>query len=473
MNTAELYIEPILTGALMLALLALPFAPEILELARSKELLTVGGVALGAVLVGLAYFFGIVVDRLIDTCLQPLERHNRLRFALSSIDIKDGDADKKEDREAAWDGRSRRGDLFPEDAHRWRVYAEADKIAESADYVRTRMRLARTLAFLLPGLIFAGVLGAIRLKWATACAIYPRLGQGWCDQANQMIVSPADISWLLFVVPCLYAATVVIMWAIDWPRNRRWQSGKRTGTWRPPHTKRLERVEAYAKRRNWPVGDASELNLALDILAQPIVWCSVILILASVPLIFWLTGSWLGAVAGGLAGLFLAYAAGWSWWRLMRIFMGYLKGAGEFLQEKGTMPQPTHAGAVVYRGDPAEPEFLLVGATDKPSEWVLPKGHIEPAEDPRSTARREVLEETGVTAKVVGSVELGLVSYSVGGETIRVLYYLARRLSEKPSPEGREKEWLPAEQAEARAAHEETRSMLKLARNRLRQAPSS
>src|SRR5689334_1418012 len=90
MNTAELYIEPILIGALTLGLLILPFAPEILDLARSEMLKPFGDVALGAVLVGVVYFVGILVDRVIDTHLQALERHNRVRFALAGVEVPPG-----------------------------------------------------------------------------------------------------------------------------------------------------------------------------------------------------------------------------------------------------------------------------------------------------------------------------------------------------------------------------------------------
>ena len=74
---------------------------------------------------------------------------------------------------------------------------------------------------------------------------------------------------------------------------------------------------------------------------------------------------------------------------------------------------PTHAGGVVFRTRRGKTEYLLVEATDDPAQWVLPKGHVEEGEQHRETAVREVHEETGVWARIVG--DLGEVSYSVNG----------------------------------------------------------
>ncbi|HEV7642464.1 MAG TPA: NUDIX domain-containing protein [Pyrinomonadaceae bacterium] len=60
----------------------------------------------------------------------------------------------------------------------------------------------------------------------------------------------------------------------------------------------------------------------------------------------------------------------------------------------------THAGGVVWRQAKNGFEYLLVQASKKPNEWVLPKGHIEMIENTRETAVREVYEETGIWARV-------------------------------------------------------------------------
>ena len=61
-------------------------------------------------------------------------------------------------------------------------------------------------------------------------------------------------------------------------------------------------------------------------------------------------------------------------------------------------------------------------------DWSLPKGKLEPGEDDAAAALREVREETGFGAEIVG--DLGTVTYPVvrGGRTLpkTVRFYLMR-----------------------------------------------
>jgi 8-oxo-dGTP diphosphatase len=61
------------------------------------------------------------------------------------------------------------------------------------------------------------------------------------------------------------------------------------------------------------------------------------------------------------------------------------------------------ASAAVFKGD----SILIIkrGSTGaRPGVWSLPGGHIEPGERADEAAAREVFEETGVVARVVGCV---------------------------------------------------------------------
>ena len=84
------------------------------------------------------------------------------------------------------------------------------------------------------------------------------------------------------------------------------------------------------------------------------------------------------------------------------------------------------AGAVVMRRRKGVGQVLLVHRP-KYDDWSFPKGKLDPGEDPRSAAVREVLEETGARVRLGPS--LTAQSYVVGNGTPRtklVHYWTAR-----------------------------------------------
>lgn len=127
-------------------------------------------------------------------------------------------------------------------------------------------------------------------------------------------------------------------------------------------------------------------------------------------------------------------------------------------------PGCTHAGGVVYRRD-AEcgVQFLLVRPTVGDDEWVVPKGHVEPAETAAEAAVREVLEETGMLARV--DRELGGVRFTTGDDSVIATFFLMELAAErKPDEtEHREATWFDAQTAVERATHPEARALLSLA----------
>lgn len=79
------------------------------------------------------------------------------------------------------------------------------------------------------------------------------------------------------------------------------------------------------------------------------------------------------------------------------------------------------AGTLLYRIGPQGLEVLLVHASgnyNRHKPWSIPKGEPDPGEDElEATARRETLEETGVSA--AGALtSLGTVQYQKSGKTI-------------------------------------------------------
>jgi 8-oxo-dGTP pyrophosphatase MutT (NUDIX family) len=130
------------------------------------------------------------------------------------------------------------------------------------------------------------------------------------------------------------------------------------------------------------------------------------------------------------------------------------------LDQPATKPGcPTHAGGVVFRRRRGKAEYLLVEAKDDPTQWVLPKGHIEPGENHRESAVREVHEETGVWAGIVG--DLRDLTYSVDGVVVTTRFFFMQAKGRGfRQDRGRRHRWLPLPDAVAQASHIETRELL-------------
>lgn len=83
------------------------------------------------------------------------------------------------------------------------------------------------------------------------------------------------------------------------------------------------------------------------------------------------------------------------------------------------------AGVILFRSQPRR-EYLIL---DYGSHWDFPKGHIEPGEDPATTARRELEEETGIRDPrfLPGYEQRMSYAYRRAGELMRkvVVYFLA------------------------------------------------
>ncbi len=76
------------------------------------------------------------------------------------------------------------------------------------------------------------------------------------------------------------------------------------------------------------------------------------------------------------------------------------------------MPERS-AGILLYRRTPRGPEVLLIHpggpfwARKDTGAWSIPKGVVNPGEDPLAAARRELGEETGCVAPTEGFAFLG------------------------------------------------------------------
>jgi 8-oxo-dGTP pyrophosphatase MutT (NUDIX family) len=56
----------------------------------------------------------------------------------------------------------------------------------------------------------------------------------------------------------------------------------------------------------------------------------------------------------------------------------------------------TTAGGIVFRHNPRTEKLEVLLIQDAKNRWAIPKGHVEPNEEPKDTAVREIREETGL-----------------------------------------------------------------------------
>ena len=80
-------------------------------------------------------------------------------------------------------------------------------------------------------------------------------------------------------------------------------------------------------------------------------------------------------------------------------------------------------GVVIFRGKIL---VLYKNYKNKYEGWVLPKGTVEPGEEFKETALREVKEETGVTASIIKYIGKSQYSFSTPQDTVEkdVHWYL-------------------------------------------------
>src|SRR4051812_23022307 len=126
-------------------------------------------------------------------------------------------------------------------------------------------------------------------------------------------------------------------------------------------------------------------------------------------------------------------------------------------------------GLVVDRRPGITPQAALIGRIDRRGRllWSLPKGHVETGETAEDAAVREVMEETGITGRIVAP--LGTIDFWFVAEGRRihktVHHYLLLALGGELSAddiEVEQVEWVPLDQLTERLAYADERRLVEL-----------
>jgi ADP-ribose pyrophosphatase YjhB (NUDIX family) len=135
----------------------------------------------------------------------------------------------------------------------------------------------------------------------------------------------------------------------------------------------------------------------------------------------------------------------------------------------------TTSGGVVFRRSPkGEIQVLLM--QDAKNRWTIPKGHVEPNEEPRATAEREIREETGLKEMKVHSW-LGKVNFRYRRNhtlvlmTMHIYLVEAQGDSDKLHPEDwlNDIKWLSGSEAVEKIAYDDIGKLILVGMKKIRE----
>lgn len=137
----------------------------------------------------------------------------------------------------------------------------------------------------------------------------------------------------------------------------------------------------------------------------------------------------------------------------------------------------TTSGGIVFRRDPQTHDLEILLMQDAKNRWTIPKGHVEPNEDPRDTCKREIIEETGLQEMKVYDW-LGKVNFRYRRSHTLVLMtmhiYMVQGLGKTnqlhPEDWLNDIKWLPASEAIDKIAYDDIGKLILVGMKKIRDA---
>jgi 8-oxo-dGTP pyrophosphatase MutT (NUDIX family) len=135
------------------------------------------------------------------------------------------------------------------------------------------------------------------------------------------------------------------------------------------------------------------------------------------------------------------------------------------------MKQGKSCGAIIFNDENGKRKYLLVRQVPS-RNWGFAKGHVQPGETEDETALREVLEESGLSVKLLPHFRVETSYYSPKYDTRNsVVLFLgeAETLDAKPGDDVDASVWLGFDAALAKLTFNNTRQLLKRAEKFLKE----
>lgn len=151
----------------------------------------------------------------------------------------------------------------------------------------------------------------------------------------------------------------------------------------------------------------------------------------------------------------------------------FIPGRRPTIQE---VVRETTSGGIIFRRNPNKDgrlEILLI--QDAKNRWTIPKGHVEPNEEPKATAEREIREETGLQEMKVFNW-LGKVNFRYRrGQTLVLMtmhIYLVQGIGDTDTLEPEDWlgdiRWWPANQAIDKIAYDDIGKLILVGMKKIR-----